>query len=366
MATTLRIPGLIDAHVHLREPGGVHKEDAYSGTLAALAGGVVGVLDMPNNTPPIVGEDTFLAKQRVFEAKAVSDYGLFVGSQGDGAPDWGAAASHAVGLKLYLDETFGDLLTRDVAGLDATFERWPGPGPVAVHADSGTIPAALELARRHSQRIHICHVPHPDDLLRIDEARQAGIDVTCEVTPHHLFLAAESVGEWSAFRRMKPPLVPEAQVRLFWERLHLVDIIATDHAPHTVEEKQGPNPPPGVPGLETLLPLMLYAVDQGWLSLERLLELAYYRPLQVYRLRPPDGASVEVALDTAHTLPFRGYHTRCDWSAFAGCRALGRVQRVHLHDHLVWEAGRLLAEPGSGRPLRPMGSAGAREEHSLG
>ncbi len=354
----LVLPGIIDAHVHLREPGATHKEDITSGTIAALAGGAIGILDMPNNTPPTTDRRTFSAKRELYRLRAVSDYGLFLGFA---PPAHGGAeqaeipadlAAEAVGLKLYLDETFGDLTTREPRVLARLFESWPGPGPIAVHGESRSIETALTLAHRYGQRLHVCHVPHPDDLLHIDAARQAGTRVTCEVTPHHLLLSDEAVGRLGAYAQMKPRLISPAAVALFWERLHLVDAIASDHAPHTRAEKDSSTPPPGVPGLETTLPLLLYAVDQGRLSLERMVALTYTNPLAIYGRRGPEDSSVEVEMDKPYLLPTGGYRTRCGWSPFAGQPALGRVARVRLRGRMAWEEGRLMVEPGYGESLK--------------
>lgn len=366
----LTLPGLVDAHVHLREPGATHKEDITSGTAAALSGGMVGVLDMPNNTPHITDRHTFLRKLSLFRTKAVSDYGLFVGFDGEHVEATVAAAPEAAGLKLYLDETFGDMMTREPARLAEIFEAWPGPGPIAVHAESPSIRVALRLAERYGRRLHVCHTPHPDDLLYIDAARQRGVAVTCEVTPHHLFLSDEAVARLGAYAWMKPPLLSPDLVALFWERLELVDFIATDHAPHTREEKgslphhqdtkntgwrpeeaEGEGPPPGVPGLETTLPLLLRAVDEGRLTLERMVEMLRDNPLRIYGLRAPADAAVEVELGAPYRLPFEGYHTRCGWSPFVGEWALGRVTRVRLRGTTVFENGQVLAKPGFGQPL---------------
>ena len=353
----LILPGIVDAHVHLREPGATHKEDIASGTEAALAGGVIGVLDMPNNTPPLTDRHTLDRKRELFQHKAVSDYGLFLG-YGASATDeqpmdaLREMASQVVGLKLYLDETFGDMLTREPRALARLFAAWPGPGPIAIHGESRSIAIALTLAHHYGQRLHVCHVPHPDDLLHIDAARQHGTQVTCEVTPHHLFLSDEAVARLGAYAHMKPPLVSPAAVSLFWQRLDLVDIIASDHAPHTRAEKESPVPPPGVPGLETTLPLLLRAVDEGRLTLERMIALTYTNPLAIYRLQPPDASGVEVEMGKPYLLPAEGYRTRCGWSPFAGQLALGRVVRVRLRGGTVWEEGRLLVKPGYGESLR--------------
>jgi dihydroorotase-like cyclic amidohydrolase len=347
----LVLPGMIDAHVHLREPGATHKEDITSGTGAALAGGVIGVLDMPNNVPPIVDRHTFQTKLDLFRTKAVSDYGLFVGFDGRHTRSLVDIAAQAVGLKLYLDETFGDMTTSEPALLAEVFEAWPGPGPIAVHAESHSIAVALSLAARYGQRVHICHVPHPDDILAIDAARQRGVQATCEVTPHHLFLSDDAVARLGAYARMKPPLVSPAEVAQYWDRLSMVDIIGTDHAPHTRTEKESSSPPPGVPGLETALPLLLYAVDQGRLSLQRLIGLTHDNPLRLYGLRAPKESAVEIELGGPYRLPFAGYRTRCGWSPFAEQWALGRIKRVRLRGRVAYDEGECLVEPGYGQAL---------------
>lgn len=357
---TLLLPGMVDAHVHLREPGGAHKEDVLSGTAAALAGGVVGVLDMPNNAPPTIDGATWRAKRALFEAKAVADYGLFLGYAGGSLTPLRELGPAAVGLKLYLDETFGDLTLHHDA-LARVFDAWPGPGPIAIHAESATIARALEVARATGRHLHVCHVPHPDDLLRIEAARQRGQEVTCEVTPHHLFLSTCDLPRLGPYGRMKPPLLDPEQVNRLWSLLPLVDIVASDHAPHTRAEKDGPQPPPGVPGLETTLLLMLSAVAEGRLTLERMLELVYWRPLAIYGLRPIPGAQVEVSWGGApYRLPLRGYRTRCGWSPFAGRQVRTRVLSVRVRGREVWAEGRLLVRPGQGQPLCRMNSTAER------
>jgi carbamoyl-phosphate synthase/aspartate carbamoyltransferase/dihydroorotase len=352
----LTLPGLIDAHVHLREPGATHKEDIASGTRAALAGGVVGLLDMPNNQPPIVTAQQYDDKSALFAAKALCAYGLLMGYQGGSLEHLLAVASQAAGLKLYLDSTFGEMVLRDPQQLDRVFAAWPGPGPIAVHAESAMIRQALQLAQRHGSRLHVCHVPDPDDLIAIDRARQAGARVTCEVTPHHLFLDTSAQGRMGALAAMKPPLLPPDRVALFWRRLSLVDVIATDHAPHTLAEKRSPTPPPGVPGLETLLPLLLWAAEQGRLSLDRLIELTWHGPLRAYQLEPPSGCQITVELGPVFDFPAQGYQSRCGWSPFVGQKGLGRVVSVTTGGNEVWREGQLLARPGAGQRLQHFGA----------
>ena len=349
--SALVLPGLFDPHVHLREPGATHKEDIASGTHAALAGGVVAILDMPNNRPPIHTPERLQAKTDRFAKQAVCDYGLFCTYTGGPIGPILAMAPRVCGLKLYLDHTFGDILLTDLELIDALFAAWPGPGPIAVHAEPPMIDWALQAAERHHQPVHICHIPTPDALVAVDRARQAGTSASCEITPHHLFLDESVEQRMGPLAQMKPPLLPAPEVARFWQHLDLVDIIASDHAPHTLQEKASLSPPPGVPGIETTLPLLLMAVDQGRLDLDRLTALTWWNALRVYGLQPPGGCSVDVSVDQPFRFPARGYATRCDWSPFAGLQGLGRVQRVQIRDATVWENGRLLAAPGSGRPL---------------
>ena len=347
----LALPGLVDAHVHLRTPGATHKEDVLTGTTAALAGGFVAVLDMPNTTPPTIDGVSFDAKEASFGARAVSDYGLFFGYDGGDVSALRQCANKAVGLKLYLDQTFGEMMLSNSSALASVFEAWPGPGPIAIHAESRSIPHALELARRYSQRLHVCHVPHPDDLVTIDRARQNGTVATCEVTPHHLFLSRRDADRLGPYGLMKPPLLGPRDVGLYWERLDLVDIVASDHAPHTREEKESAAPPPGVPGLETTLPLLLHAVDRDRLSIDRMIELVCTRPVEIFGLSMSSGAGVGVMVDQPYVLPARGYHTRCGWSPFEGKPALGRVETVTLRGQTVWERNCTTVAPGYGRSV---------------
>jgi dihydroorotase len=355
--TRLVLPGLVDIHVHLRQPGVGHKEDVLSGTTAALAGGMTLVFDMPNTQPPTITLDALEWKRRLFEASAVCDYGFFAGYMGGGLEPLLAMAPQTVGLKLYLDETFGDMTLDRGRSLEQVFEAWPGPGPIAVHGEAPTVERVLVLGQRYGQALHICHVPHPDVLLAIDRARQAGASVTCEVTPHHLFLSTDDLTTLGPFGIMKPALLAPDLVERFWERLDLVDAIASDHAPHTVAEKEWrrnglAQPPPGVPGLETTLPLMLRAVDEGRLTQERLVALLHHNPLRIYGLVADETTSVTVELGEAYRLPFGDYHTRCGWSPFVDKWALGRVSEVTLRGQAVWQEGRRLAVAGSGREVQ--------------
>ena len=375
----LVFPGLIDPHVHLREPGGEHKEDFTSGTCAALAGGFTTVLAMPNTQPPITDQETLARTLALAASKAVCDFGFFAGATADNATEV-AGLGEAVGLKLYMGSSTGSLLVADLAGQVAHFEHYPGL--IAVHAEDEeavahfaergaargqrrpplcaalAVARALVLADHFQHRLHICHVTTGAELALIRDAKARGVPVTCEVTPHHLFLTDADEARLGPLGRMNPPLRSQEEGEALWANLDIVDNLATDHAPHTLEEKRNPTPPAGVPGLETALPLLLTAVHDGRLSLRKVARLTSVGPAAIYGLphkgRIAPGHDADLTLvdpDVEWTIGERPLFTRCGWSPFEGDKVKGRVERVFLRGQEVYAHGEVLARPGYGRAI---------------
>jgi len=352
MSTLIRLPGLVDVHVHLREPGGEHKETFASGTAAALAGGVTTVLAMPNTSPPLTDAETFGLAQARARAGARCDYGLFLGATAANLglpPD---LQGRAAGLKVYVNETFGPLRLESLPVVLAHIQRWRGPGPVAVHAEGLMVPALTALAALTGTPVHVCHVSRAAELAVIRLAKERGYPVTCEVTPHHLCLAEADLPGLGPLGLMRPPLAAAADRDALWANLDVVDCIATDHAPHALTEKRSATPPPGVPGLETLLPLLLTAVHEERLTLDRLVELTHTRPRTIFRLPAQPETYVEVDTGARWTFPPSGWQTHCDWSPFAGIPVVGRVVRTVVRGRPAYDDGRVLALPGSGQNVR--------------
>ncbi len=350
----LRLPGLIDPHVHLREPGLTHKEDLFSGTCAALAGGFTTILDMPNSRPPTSTPERLEEKARLAAAKAVCDVGFFVGATNDTPPEVAATAGpQACGLKIYVSETFGSLRIAELGTLAGYFAAWRGPGPIAVHAEDMMLATCLALAELYDQRLHVVHVSLASEIALIRRAKARGVRVTCEVTPHHLYLTEADAARLGAFGQMRPALATEADRQALWDHLDSIDCIATDHAPHTAAEKEGENPPPGVPGLETSLPLMLLVVAGGRLTLDDLVAKMHTNPRRIYGLPEQPDTYIEVDADARYDFPAQGWLTRPGWSPFAGMPARGRVLRVVLRGREVFRDGRVLAGPGAGRVVAP-------------
>jgi dihydroorotase len=366
--TILRLPSLVDAHVHVRQPGYEHKEDFYSGTVAALAGGVVTILDMPNTVPPTDTPARLMAKARLAQDKAVCDVGLFVGATTTELDAYLPVAQAACGLKIYVSDTFGSLRIESLDLLHRFFRSWAefaaahggyrsqgivgGIGPIAVHAEELMLPVCLALANLYGTPLHVVHVSRRSEIELIRKAKEQGYAVTCEATPHHLFLTTEDAARLGPRGDMRPRLVTADDVAALWENLAYIDLFATDHAPHTLQEKQSKeSAPPGVPGVETMLPLLLTAVHEERLTLEDVLERCAFAPRRIYGIVEPEDSYIEVDVDAEFTLSDEAMLTRVQWTPFAGKHVRGRVERVVLRGNEVFAGGQLLAAPGSGRVL---------------
>jgi carbamoyl-phosphate synthase/aspartate carbamoyltransferase/dihydroorotase len=349
----MKLPGLIDPHVHLREPGAVHKEDWDTGTAAALAGGFTTILAMPNTQPPIADSQSLGLVLAAAERKARCDYAQFLGAGPENASVLPGLAAQAAGLKMYLDQTYGPLRLDDMALWMAHFAAWPRQFPVAAHAEGRTLAAVILVAALYDRPVHLCHVSRRDEILLIRAAKEKGWRVTCEVTPHHLFLTEADIPALGAGRsEVRPRLASAADQAALWENLAIIDCFASDHAPHTPAEKDSPNPPPGFPGLETALPLFLTAVHQGRLTYDDLVARMVTNPRRIFNLPVQADTWIEIDPETSWEIRAEALKSRCAWTPFQGWRVRGRLRRVLLHGRTAVEDGKILAEPGSGKNVR--------------
>lgn len=354
--TLLKLPPLLDPHVHLREPGATHKEDWDTGTAAALAGGYTQVLAMPNTQPPITDAPALALSQTAARAKARCDYGIYLGAGADNMETAAALAPHTCGLKMYLDQTFGSLRMDDLASLMAHMARWPAHKPLAVHAEGRTVAAAILVAHLAGRAVHICHVSRKDEIELIHAAKERGLQVTCEVTPHHLFLTADTPSTLArpireGFREVRPRLATEGDRLALWAHLSAIDCFATDHAPHTIPEKTGPNPPPGFPGLETAVALLLGAVHSGRLTVEDITLRMHTNIRRIFGLPDQPDTFIEIDPDLEWTVRAQEMFSRCGWSPWEGQTLRGRVVRTVLHGKVAYEYGKVSAQPGSGQNI---------------
>lgn len=345
----ITLPGLIDPHVHLRDPGQTHKEDFLSGTSAALAGGFTTVLDMPNNAEPIITLERLEAKLASARAQVVSDIGFHFGTLGDNFDEFPKVIDKVKGLKIYLNVTTGNFII-DKAKLLDIYKAWPSDKPILLHAEDDVSDLVWNTLKAVPKASHLCHVSSRAELELVIRCKDAGLPLTCGVTPHHLFLTDQDAERLGAFARMKPFLKPKRDQEFLWQHLDYIDVIESDHAPHTKAEKEGANPPFGVPGLETTLPLMLTAEAEGRLTRAQLIDRLHINPARIFDITPDETTHIEVDM-SEYEIRNEALLTKAGWSPFAGRHVIGKVTKVILRGDTVFENGRVLAAPGSGHIL---------------
>lgn len=382
------LPGVIDSQVHFREPGLEHKEDLASGSRAAVLGGVTAVFEMPNTSP---NTDTAerVADKLTRAARMWCDHAFYVGATAANIEQLPAleALPGTAGVKVFMGASTGDLLVSD----DATLRRVLASGSrrVAIHAedemrlqsrldrriagdpashpdwrdDDSAILATrrvVALARETGRPIHVLHISTPAELEFLSQCRDIA---TVEVTPQHLTLAGEDAyPRLGTQAQMNPPIRSGAHRDGLWHWLGqgVPDVIGSDHAPHTAEEKARPYPASlsGMPGVQTLLPLMLDHVAAGRLSLARLVDLTSAGPQRVFGLLGKGRIAVGydadfsiVDLAARWTITDAWLASRCGWSPFTGTTLTGRpIGTVIRGERVMWD-GEVLGEPG-GQPLR--------------
>jgi carbamoyl-phosphate synthase/aspartate carbamoyltransferase/dihydroorotase len=349
----MQLPGLIDPHVHIREPGATHKEDWDSGTAAALAGGFTLVLAMPNTQPPITDEATLDLAMSSARAKARCDYAQYLGAGPDNVQAAACLAENAAGLKLYLDQTYGPLRLDDMELWRQHFAAWPRSRPIVAHAEGRTLAAAILMAALYDRALHLAHVSTREEILLIRAAKEKGIPVTCEVTPHHLFLCDADLPRLGPGQcEVRPRLAAAADRDALWQNLDVIDCFASDHAPHTPAEKNGPNPPPGFPGLESALPLYLTAVSEGRLTIEDIIARCVTNPRRIFNLPIQPETWIEIDPTYHGEIRAANTYTRCAWTPFEGYPVRGHLVRTVLRGQEAYRDGKILSAPGTGQNVR--------------
>ncbi|MGB1286628.1 MAG: dihydroorotase [Aggregatilineales bacterium] len=354
MSELIKIPGMLDPHTHLRDLDWSHKATFASETAAALAGGYTAVFDMPNTAPSTISQDTLVQKLAKIDAAAYCDYGLYFGaSQADNTTEYAKIVQSVCGLKMFCNDTTGDLLIENQADRDKHIAAWSDSKMIAVHAEGETVPEILALVRKYRKRTHFLHISTAQEIDYLRDAKEEGLPVTIGVCPHHLYLIADDVNTLGAYALMKPELKTSTDRDVLWQALSdgVVDVVESDHAPHTIAEKESDNPPFGIPGLETTLPLMLTAVHEGRLSLERVIDLIAVNPRKIWGLTMPDDSYALVDLDAEYTIKRENLHSQSGWSPFEGMMVRGKVRETWIRGTKVFADGEILVQPGFGKNL---------------
>ncbi|MBS7615383.1 dihydroorotase family protein [Candidatus Bathyarchaeota archaeon] len=393
----LVLPGLIDVHIHLRDQELSYKEDFVSGTSAAANGGVTTVLDMPNNKPVTMDASSLRERMAAASEKLIVNAGFLSAfpSNVKEIPD--IVKEGAKGFKLYMSEKIGGIDPSDDELITkALVETQKLNIPVCIHAEDkqlleiiyeekkknkdATIDAflhvhsqdaevkaierILNLAQKSKAKIHICHVSTSKGVELIEMAKKTELKVTCEVTPHHLLLTYENLKELGIIGLTKPPLRLKDDVRSLWTGLQkgVVDTIASDHAPHSLDEKKKTSfwqIPSGIAGLETMLPLMLTQVNKGLLSLPKLVETTSKRPRDVFGIRERGEIReghiadlVAVDLKKEWTIDSSKFYSKAKFSPFDGWKVKGKPVKTFINGHLVMDNGEVFTDVKRGRIIR--------------
>jgi len=383
------LPGVIDSQVHFREPGLEHKEDLESGSRAAVLGGVTAVFEMPNTKPNTDSADALNYKLSRAHHRMWCDHAFYVGATAANAPHLAELERlpGAAGVKIFMGASTGDLLVAEDGELAKVLAS--GKRRVAVHAeDEARMNARLgervagdpsshpvwrddesallatkriiALARKARRRIHILHITTPAELELIAQHKDVA---TCEVTPQHLTLAGEEAyPALGTYAQMNPPIRSAAHRDGLWHWLNqgVPDVLGSDHAPHTIEEKAQPYPqsPSGMPGVQTLLPLLLDHVAKGRTTLARLIDLTSAGPQRVFGL--VGKGRIAAGYDADFTIVDRKAEwtvsedwlaSRCGWSPFTGMTLTGKPVGTIIRGHRVmWDGA--LANEAIGEPVR--------------
>jgi len=382
----LRLPGLIDCHVHFREPGGEQKETMATGARSARAGGVLTVCDMPNTSPPTVTVRAL--EDKVLRAAQVKDCDIrfFFGATKREHLDelkrlWTDQKLHSLkarcaGLKVYMDHSTGNQgmeeslipeafklcaelsiplvahcedpeinrrATEELKQKDITAHSLMRPP----ESEERAVARVIELASQYGTHTHATHISSRDAMTLIRTAKANGVPITCDVTPHHLFLTIDDYAKLRTLAKMNPPLRSirsAAHQSALWAAIAdgTVDCIASDHAPHTLAEKQTADPlkaPSGVPGVETMLPLLLTVAAGKWpgpklqatnykLQVEDIVRLCFTNPNRIFSLRAPSGDRVEVKISEEWVIHGNSLHSKCGWTPYEGWKVIGKMTTI--------------------------------------
>jgi dihydroorotase len=350
------LPALIDPHVHFRSPGLEHKENWMSGARAAIHGGITTVFDMPNTLPPTI------TLQRLQEKKAHIDeqlkkasiplhYALYLGADKNHFDEIHQCKHLIAGIKLFMGSSTGDLVMDDASSLHAIFSLAASHDLLlSVHAEDEALihertklfekthprihsqirneevalratETAIALARLYKTRLYLLHIGTKREVEAIKKAKEEGVSVYAETTPNHLFLTTEAYETLGTRVQMNPPLLSQEHVDALWKAIGegVIDTIGSDHAPHTLSEKAKPygEAPSGIPGVETTLPLLLNACNEGKLSLTDVVRLMRDNIAKIFRFQPPQDY-ILVDMRKTKTISEAQLHTKCGWSPYAG------------------------------------------------
>lgn len=345
------ISGVIDPHVHMRDPGMTHKEDFTTGSMACAKGGITTFFDMPNTVPNTITEETLLEKKKLHKGKSYVDYGFwFGGSKADNHDEVKKVQDKVIATKVFMNVSTGNMLVEDEKVLEDIFKN---SKLVGVHAEGEMIPKAISLSEKLDVPVYLCHLSTKEDVQYVREAKKKGFKVYGEVTPHHLFLNVSDV-EKNPLLRMKPELKTKEDNEALWEGIldGTIDTIGTDHAPHRIEEKKA-KLTFGIPGAENSLEMMLKAVRCDKISLEKLMKIMSENTAEIFGLKNKgkiaagyDADLVIVDMTTEEIISQENVISKCGWTPYEGFEKGGKILTTIVRGNVVFNDGKFINKIG--------------------
>lgn len=342
------LPGIIDVHTHMRDPGLTHKEDFTSGSKACARGGVTTFIDMPNTIPVTVTEKALMDKKDMMVGRSYVDYGFhFGGSKKDNSEEIKKVLDKVASTKIFLNMSTGDMLIEDEKVVENIFRE---SKIISVHAEEGMVEKAIEFCKKYDKELYLCHLSKASEIELLKQAKAEGVKVFGEVTPHHLFLNVDDVNATERSKmllRMKPELKEKSDNEALWKALAdgTLDSIGTDHAPHLIEEKLA-KLTYGVPSVENSLEMMLNGVKENRITFERLIEVMCKNPAKIFKIKNKgdiavgyDGDLVIVDINDNSPIKDDKVITKANWTPFENCNRGGRVLTTILRGEIVYNKG---------------------------
>ena len=377
------LPGLLDTQVHFRDPGLVHKEDFYTGTKAALKGGITGIFDMPNTLPPTANVKEYNLKLARARANAFVNFGLYVGALKESLKDLKNLENlpACIGIKIFMGKSTGGLVLNDAPDLEYVLKNTKSN--ISLHCEDETLlnerfkeipknatshyhpvwrneqvafkatERIVNIAKKLGRKVHILHVTTKEELEFLKKHKNTA---TVEILPQHLLMShPEDYDRLGSLVQMNPPIRSKTHQKALWQALKdgTVSVVASDHAPHLLEEKQKPYPesPSGLPGVQTLLPLMLNFHNQGKITLKKVVDVMFENPVKIFGLKDMGMSSGCLAnfsvvdLKGKFEITNKWIQSKCGYTPYDGMQVVGRPMTTILNGEVALLDGEIVGDP---------------------
>ena len=344
------LPGVIDVHTHMRDPGLSYKEDFETGSKACAKGGITTFIDMPNTVPNTTTKEILDAKESNSKNRSYVDYGFhFGGSKLDNSEEIRKVRDRVASTKIFLNMSTGDMLVEEEKVLENLFKE---SKIISVHAEEEMVDKAIDLARKFRKPLYLCHLSKKSEVEKLRAAKKEGLKIYGEVAPHHLFLDSSMA---NSLLIMKPELKSKEDNDALWLGIEdgTIDTIGTDHAPHTLEEKNSKTTY-GIPGVENSLEMMLKELNKK-IDMKTLQKVMSENPAKIFGIAGKgkievgyDADLVVVDLNNKEIIKNEDVISKCAWTPYSGIVGGGKVLLTMVRGHIVYDGKNFIEKIGEG------------------